>query len=477
MMKKEVTHAALFCGLICLIGIFYVVTLRPGQNWGGDFSMYIQHAKNIVHGNSYAYGKYIPNKYDFTYPREYQPGFPLILSLLYRYQGMNLHVMKTAETGFFLLSLITVYIFFRSQIPFRYLLAIIALLGLQPCFWDFKENVMSDFPFLFMCLLTLYFIQLCFDLPVRRVRRFFFVILTGFLIYSSYLTRKAGLVLIPTVFLYDLLKNKRITVAASMILFLFIVFFSIQGCYYPPDLSFFNNICVDFPSLRLNIREIILQLCYFWTYRYLGLFLILMTIPGFLHRWRTNPTVLEPFTVIYLAALAIWPTYHPTRYFFPLFPLFLLYLFTSIRMIVQHFQLQHETAIIAALLIIFTGAYFMRYKNLDFREIKRGIHTPESVGLFEFVFTHTTESDVFIFKKPRVFSLITDRPATQADHVVNADEFFDFVRFIHAKYVIVGKDFVPNEQNLRTIISSCNDCFEKEFSNAGFQVYRILCAP
>ena len=38
--------------LLFLIGLFYTTTIREGNSPGGDFSMYILHAKNIVEGRS-----------------------------------------------------------------------------------------------------------------------------------------------------------------------------------------------------------------------------------------------------------------------------------------------------------------------------------------------------------------------------------------------------------------------------------------
>ena len=51
--------------VILSLCLFYFLTIRDGHNWGGDFSMYIHHAKNIVDGTKYQDTGYI---YNPSYP-------------------------------------------------------------------------------------------------------------------------------------------------------------------------------------------------------------------------------------------------------------------------------------------------------------------------------------------------------------------------------------------------------------------------
>ncbi len=44
---------------ILLFFILNVSTIKDGHNWGGDFSQYITHAKNIAEGENYS------KSYDF----------------------------------------------------------------------------------------------------------------------------------------------------------------------------------------------------------------------------------------------------------------------------------------------------------------------------------------------------------------------------------------------------------------------------
>jgi hypothetical protein len=77
--------------VVAMVGVFYLVTIREGHRWGGDFSMYIHHAKNIVEGIDYRDTGYIYNPfYPSLGPKTYPPVFPLLLSPIYKWFGLKL---------------------------------------------------------------------------------------------------------------------------------------------------------------------------------------------------------------------------------------------------------------------------------------------------------------------------------------------------------------------------------------------------
>src|SRR5579859_5083789 len=86
---------------IALIGIFFVLTRRPGQHWGDDFAAYIHHAENIVEGRPYADIGYIFNLQNPVSPMATLPVFPLLLAPSYFLFGLNLEAMKIELILFF----------------------------------------------------------------------------------------------------------------------------------------------------------------------------------------------------------------------------------------------------------------------------------------------------------------------------------------------------------------------------------------
>src|SRR2546425_1210967 len=84
-------------GGVCavLVGVFYLATIRDGQDWPDDFSQYIQHALNIAEGAPYAATGYIYNPHNPGIgPRTYPPGFPLLLAPVIKGFGLKLRPMR-----------------------------------------------------------------------------------------------------------------------------------------------------------------------------------------------------------------------------------------------------------------------------------------------------------------------------------------------------------------------------------------------
>jgi len=137
----------IIAAIILIIGFFYIFTIREGHNWGDDFAMYIRHAKNIAEGTNYRIGDYIYPPAN-VYRRSYPPVFPLLLSPIYKFFGLNLKAMKAEIIFFFLSFLFAFFLIFKNDLPFKYLAAVVCIIGFNPYFWDVKDNIMSDIPFI-----------------------------------------------------------------------------------------------------------------------------------------------------------------------------------------------------------------------------------------------------------------------------------------------------------------------------------------
>jgi len=144
--------------IIAVIGVFHSLTIRDGHDWGGDFSMYIHHAKNIVDGIAYADTGYIDNPAHSISPPSYPPAFPYLLSLVYRWRGLDLAAMKLGLIGVFLASLWMIFLTLRRLLNARTAAITVAITGLNPYFWSFKEHILSDIPFLLFTFTSLYFL-------------------------------------------------------------------------------------------------------------------------------------------------------------------------------------------------------------------------------------------------------------------------------------------------------------------------------
>src|SRR5215475_8626536 len=108
-MKSELVVCLI---LICVLGALYFSTIRPGEDWGGDFSQYVAHARNIAEGRAYAATQYRPLPAPLAIshmPPAYPPGFPLMLAPVYRVFGLNYRALKLTGEISLLLSAFLFY--------------------------------------------------------------------------------------------------------------------------------------------------------------------------------------------------------------------------------------------------------------------------------------------------------------------------------------------------------------------------------
>ncbi len=231
--------------MILFIGIFYLTTIRQGHNWGDDFSMYIKHAINICEGKPYQETGYIyiPSRLS---PKSYPPIFPLLLAPIYKVFGLNLTAMKVELIIIFLISLLIIFLNFYQYLGYYYSAIMLLIISFSPYFWDFKDNILSDLPFLLFTYLILYKTNKLYSIKSRFPSHLYYGIFLGILIYIAYGIRTIGIVFIPTIFIYDLIKNNKITVTTisaiiSSLLFILLQNYLFGSQSYADQLSIING--------------------------------------------------------------------------------------------------------------------------------------------------------------------------------------------------------------------------------------------
>ena len=206
----------LFLLVLALIASFYLTTIRSGAEWTEDSALYAQHAKNISTGEPY--GK-ILFKYDSKRwnvgPKAYPPVFPLIIAAAYQWRGLDFTFVKGEIIGFFLLTLVVVFYGFSKDPTLKHPIALVAIIGFNPIFWDFKDAILSDIPFLFFAYLALFLIEWSWPQEGQQHHSPIFCgAVIGLAMYLAYATRAVGLALVPTIFVFSLVRARKITAAA-----------------------------------------------------------------------------------------------------------------------------------------------------------------------------------------------------------------------------------------------------------------------
>ena len=350
---------------LCLFYILLLATESSGQNWGGDFSQYLLHARNIVEGRPYAEIGYIHNTFVFFVgPSLYPPVFPLLLAPFYSLFGLDWFVLKAVVIASFCLALYLVTSLQQIRLSRAHQFVIIFILALNPCFWRMKDDVMSDFPFMLICLLTLLalskrYVKETTGYRDAKNKSWSFSVLMGLLLYLSFATRGIGIVFIPAVLCFELFHFKKITLVTCVALLVYVALASLQNVSLKePEANIeinqrvaelarergkrktvdhFDFISLDLSNMAKRVVRYMGEVRGMWPetgskfVRVAGWIAFtvatLFAFAGYIRAVISGPDLLEIFVAGYLAILILFAGWQGLRYLAPVIPFFFLYAF------------------------------------------------------------------------------------------------------------------------------------------------------
>jgi hypothetical protein len=481
---ERLRHAVLPAVAVLIVACFYLATIRDGHDWGGDFSMYILHARNIVEGASYDDSGYIYNPYNPAVgPRTYPPVFPLLLSPVYKLFGLNFTAMKVETVLIFIGSLSLLALVFRREFEPGYLVALILIVGFNPYFWSFKDEILSDIPFLFFVLLSIYLIRAVYDSKRAYTPSLSLAVATGFAAYLCYGTRTIGVVTIVALLAYHLYRVAKFSRSAIVTSIVFGVFAVVQAAVLTGDASYLDQLRLTPELVTENAVSYLRQLSLLWDNGYSAilrkvLFLVVTGIcfVGYVSRLRKSMTFLELFPLVYLLPVLLWPSRQGLRFLIPIVPFYVFYFLIGTRQLGQRMQGEGRHTLLFGSLVVIAFAYGARYTTSDFGQIREGVTKRESVQLFHFVVGSSDTASVFIFSRPRVLALMTGRRSSAFHTPTHDSELWAYFRSISATHLVVGPDVlgVRTEEYLRSFVAWHGDQLRLVFANADFAVYRIV---
>lgn len=478
------TSAGALCAL--LIAVFHLATIREGHDWGDDFSLYIRHAQNIARGEPYGETGYIYNPQNPAVgPRLYPPGFPLLLAPVVGNFGLDLRPMKLLVLAFFLGSLLMMILLFRNLLSTPYVAVLVLIVGLNPFFWELKDHVLSDVPFLFFTLLSLYFFSQADTAHPLAGRRATLAVLSGVTAYAAYATRTLGLMLIPCFVAHDLIRFRRRSTNAALAAAVALALVGLQYVVWLRDASYLDQISNPVIAARQNVPAYVRALSDLWENGYSTsarriAFLVTGALAafGYLNSLRAGVSVAHLFPLIYLAPVMLWPSYQGTRFLIPVVPFYFYYCLLGVRWIdaaAEH-RWKARNAVLVLFLIAVLVSYTSRYSTVQFGPLPEGIAKTESKELFEFVTAATGPNDVLVFSRPRALALMTGRKVSGGYSPVDPCHLWQYMREIGASYVITGPAQDPFNRDavyLRQFVAQFGEDLQRVMTNRDVAVYRI----
>ncbi len=476
----------LIAGFIAVLGGIHLATLRDGQEWGDDFSLYIAHARNLAEGRPYADTGYVYNPANpILSPRTYPPIFPLLLVPVYLIFGMNLLAMKLFVVLLFMLMLGVLAFLFQKRLPLPYVLSCLALFALNPYVWQHKDRLLSETPFMLFAYLALLLAEKGQEEAERR-RAMTWGLLAGTFAYLAFGTRTVGIVLIPSILVCDWLRRRRLGMASVAILATFFVGVAVQKCLLDVEGSYLDQL-VFAPALFVRIAvSLVRALGYYLENGYsnsarLILFASLLAPAcwAILARARAHLTGWELFAVFNCTVLVFWQAAeYERRFLLPVLPLFFLWIAEGLHRLAstsfRRLEAPAAAMLAAAVLLSYAGCY----SRMDVGPIRNGVSSPEATALFDWVHRQTDERDLFLFPKPRAFALYTGRRAL-AHHVADDTQcLFHTLQKHGVTHVVVYHSspfpiFQKSGQLVETLVAEEPTGFDKIYENPGFRVYRL----
>ncbi|MCB2228360.1 MAG: hypothetical protein KQH53_16900 [Desulfarculaceae bacterium] len=199
------------------LAVFVVInaaTLHGGHPAGGDFAQYIIHAKNLLSGQPYDAGIFLPQVHFHNYP----PGYPLMLAPLLAWGGLNLVLFKSLNLIFWPLACAALAAIARRRLGSPTDIYFFLFLLFVPWFFLFKQDVLSDVPFTCVASVALWAFLRWQDEGPRRAGW-----LSLFLacLFVSLLLRSAGVALVGAALLVMVFQRRAwgaagLTIAAAV---------------------------------------------------------------------------------------------------------------------------------------------------------------------------------------------------------------------------------------------------------------------
>lgn len=474
--------------LILLTGFFYLATIRTGQNWGDDFAMYIHHAQNFVQGRSYSDTGYIYNPFaPGVGPRSYPPIYPLMLAPIYAVWGFDFTPMKIEIILFFIGSLILLVLYYRKFFTLSYLSSYILLIGFNANYWDFKDNIQSDIPFLFFLCLTIFLLNKAQSSYYVNV---LLAIFSGIAMYLAYGTRTIGFLLPLSLLLTDFIQYRRLRKTNIISLGIFIICFGVQSILIKSDASYFDTLSFDPSHIIYNIYIYMIDTANFWQDGYTFLNFILFFLinilagVGYITLVKSKVTFLEIFIPLYTILILLWPAFQTNRFFLPIFPFYLQYVFFGIRTTVIWLKKQNylvifhnEKTMFYSLLLTLILFYGLRYTTLEYGPITNGMDNSATIALFDYIKDNTSKNAITVFVKARALSLYTQRASSVFYKPDNYSDLWSYFQSIKVNYFVVNSVQIDGKNDLEYLLPFLDKYKSQLFpvySNVDFKVYKVI---
>ncbi len=462
-MTPRVKSAYALAAMVILLSIVYSFTSRPGHDWGGDFSVYINHARNIAEGKPYAETRYVVTFPDAVkqMPASYPPVFPLMLAPVYKFYGLNYSALKIVTRGMFLLAACMTFVVgrIRGLPPGLAALAAFAF-GSSALVLEKKEQVISDGTYLCFAGLTIVAMLLMDRWKWDEVRPLSAALLVLAPMLMAFGTRATGLALILAFSAFRLVSKRRATLYTVMVIGVFVAAAIGYGAIAHEQRSYESLFALNIKVIVINAVSYIASIATLWNdprvVRFsIGLLVFIPAAIGFIASVRNRATVLEYYVVFSTAPLLVYLIGADGRYFLPVLAFLFIYAFEgSVKL----------RCMPALAVIVVGGAIF----NLGVEKgpYEQGVEQASFVDVCNFIRQETRRNALIVSWNPRVLALYTDRKSAWYPETASDREMDTYLRGVD--YVLL---YAAHPADRDLIYPHVQTDFVRVFQNRDFSLY------
>lgn len=481
--RAALALALLAYALIC------AATLRPEETWtGGDFSLYLLHARNIAEGRAYAATGYVQNPENaLMSPAAYPPGFPLLLAPVWRIAGLDLVAFKLVVVACLAVLVAAVYALAWPVLGWRLAAVAAGTAGFMPALFDRRDPIISDIPAAMWCYLALVLYERARSrvgagtwlVPVQ-------VIALGVTVALACATRTAGFTLAGALMLACVARRQgpwRATLCAVLAGAAAAV---LAGRVLHVDSETYLGYLAMLRDegmrgwLLGTVSAYAPGLVGVWglSYGVAANFVLLILLTGFTAtgwwlRVRRDASAPEAFLVAYFALLAVFPVrQEPVRYLVPVAPLLAYYAMVALQRGLARLRRPDLAGPVATLgaAVLFVPYYAV---HNPLAAPAPSVTSETSEALFAAVRQDVNASDLVLARNPRVLALFTGRRAATWPAQLTPERFWSYAGRAGAGWMLDEVEPKTPDSRAAHAIVSAPGAAALAYGNGQFLLWRL----
>jgi hypothetical protein len=349
------------------------------------------------------------------------------------------------------------------------------VLGCNSVFWNQRNSILSEFPYLMFSFGALLVIQRAYEHLSAENWRLGVGLLPSALLYCAYGTRTIGIALVPAVVLADLFKFKRPSQFVIAVIAITGVFVLVQGLLITSPKSYVNAFRFSWGTLFTNALFYAKALSYVWQNGFskaaqiaFALFFTALAAMGFVRNLWKEKSVREFYLLTYLVLFA-WSAQVGLRGLLPILPLYFVYGLQEFERMVESVGANRAAAMVALLVVVGT-MYCGEFREETRQTPALNVRDTTAQELFAFLKVHTQPSDILVCSKPRSLALFVNRDVAGLDFGEPPEDSASFMKSIHAVWFIKTRWDPPALEHL---LQGANGRAVEVFPNSDYQVFHL----